>query len=60
MNITHIEKLECMIVYCAVLSVCTSVSPTISTPTISAFLIGSLTAMFLVQATYYAYALTIQ
>ena len=50
------EKLECMIVYCAVRSVCTSASPTISTPTISAFSLGSLTAMFLVQATYYAHA----
>ena len=38
---------------------CASASPTISTPTISAFLLGSLTAMFLVQVTYYGYTLTI-
>ena len=54
------EKLECMIVYCAVLSVCTSASPAISTLTISTFSLGSLTAMFLVQAVYYVYTLTIQ
>ena len=54
------EKIECMIVCCAVLSVCTSASPTISTPMISAFSLGSLTTMFLVQTTYNAYALTIQ
>ena len=60
MNIAHMEKLECIIVYCAVLSVCTSASPAISTPTISAFSIGSLKAMFLVQLNCHAYALTIQ
>ena len=54
------EKLECMIVYCALLSVCASASPAISTLTISAFSLGSLMAMFLVQAAYYVYALTIQ
>ena len=39
-NIAHMEKLECMIVHCAVLSGCTSVSPkknNIATPTICAF-----------------------
>ena len=48
MNIAHMEKLECMMVYCAMLSLCTSASPTLSIPTISAFLLGALTAMFLV------------
>ena len=37
MTITHMEKLECIIVYCAVLSVCTSASPKISIPMICAF-----------------------
>ena len=37
MTITHMEKFECIIVYCVVLSVCTSASPKISTPMICAF-----------------------
>ena len=54
------ENLECTILYCAVASICTSASPTISTRAISAFSLGSLTAIFFVQATYYKYPLHIQ
>ena len=49
--IAHMEKLKCMIVYCAVLSVCTSASPKFSTPMISALSLQSLMAMLLVQGT---------
>ena len=60
MNSTHMEELECIIVHGAMPSAPNSSSPSLSTPTICAILLGLVTARFLTTEMDYLQTLNIQ